>query len=324
MKAVLIGTGWRAHFYMRIARLLPDLLQIVSIYTHTEERRREIDDEGFEAFTDLDQALSYDHEAVIISSGASGFFDLLRRLHERGENIVAETTFLSLSEEELGEVADYDGMVREQYQYTPAFAALFKVLSQIEDQPDQLFLSGLHNHHSASIARRILNTGYQMPDEINSLTFPSRMVRTGSRNGMEKGMETEDYERKIRVMRFGEKLFIHDFSSNQYHSYLFGRHFEVRGRSFVITEEGMKTIDDRGYPCFIPFVFHRDSSAGNGSLSLSHVSFGDRTVFENPYYPVNMNDDEIAMAMMIEHYSKGGNPYPFIEGIMDANLGRLL
>ena len=71
MKAVLIGTGWRAHFYMRIARLLPDLLQIVSIYTHTEERRREIDDEGFEAFTDLDQALSYDHEAVIISSGAS-------------------------------------------------------------------------------------------------------------------------------------------------------------------------------------------------------------------------------------------------------------
>ena len=47
-------------------------------------------------------------------------------------------------------------------------------------------------------------------------------------------------------------------------------------------------------------------------------------IWEDMGTPREMNDDEIAMAMMIERYGKGGNPYPFREGAMDADLGRLL
>ena len=86
----------------------------------------------------------------------------------------------------------------------------------------------------------------------------------------------------------------------------------------------MNGIDRDGYPYSMPFIFHRDSSVGSGSLALSHVTLGSRTVFVNPYYPLAMNDDEIAMAMMLEQYDGGRNPYPFCEGIMDARLGRLL
>ena len=126
------------------------------------------------------------------------------------------------------------------------------------------------------------------------------------------------------MMKLGKSLFIHDFSSNQYHSYLYGKHFEVRSRRCVITEKGVSGIDREGYPYSMPFIFHRDSSIGSGSLALSHVTLGERTVFVNPYYPLAMNDDEIAMAMMLEQYGEGHNPYPFCEGVMDARLGKLL
>ena len=126
------------------------------------------------------------------------------------------------------------------------------------------------------------------------------------------------------MMKFGKSLFIHDFSSNQYHSYLYGKHFEVRSRRCVITEKGVSGIDREGYPYSLPFIFHRDSSIGSGSLALSHVTLGLRTVFVNPYYPLAMNDDEIAMAMMLEQYGEGHNPYPFCEGVIDARLGKLL
>ena len=324
MKAVLLGSGWRAHFYMRIARLLPDILSIASVYTRSGERCQMVLDEGFTASSDISTALSYEHDAVVIASGREGFAETLRYLHGKGERLIAETSFLPLSDNELEEFSSYDGLVMEQYQYTPLFSAVMSILSDMDDKPDQLYLSGLHSHHSASIMRRILGTGHHMPDEIHSMDFPSSIIRTGSRNGMDRSGETEEYERKVRMMRFGKALFIHDFSSNQYHSYLYGKHFEIRSRFSVITEEGVRTVDGRGYPLFMPFVFHRDAAFGNGSLALSHITLGSRTVFTNPYYPIGMNDDEIAMAMMLEQYGNGMDPYPFREGIMDAKLGKLL
>ena len=324
MDAVLLGTGWRARFYMRIAEFLPDMLRIAAVYTHTQERKAEMERKGFNAFADIDSALAVDHDAVIIASGKNGFSDTLRYLHGRKERIITETTFLDLPEPDLEEFSSYDGLVMEQYWNTPLFSSLLNVLSVLEAEPDQLYLSGLHNHHSASVARRVLGTGYQMPEEFHSLEYASSMIRTGSRNGLEISGESEDYVRRVRMMKLGSALFIHDFSSNQYHSYLYGKHFEVRCRRCVITENGVNGIDRDGYPYSMPFIFHRDSSVGSGSLTLSHVTLGSRTVFVNPYYPLAMNDDEIAMAMMLEQYDGGRNPYPFCEGIMDARLGRLL
>ena len=320
----MLGTGWRARFYMRIAEFLPDMLRIAAVYTHTQERKAEMERKGFNAFADIDSALAVDHDAVIIASGKNGFSDTLRYLHGRKERIITETTFLDLPEPDLEEFSSYDGLVMEQYWNTPLFSSLLNVLSVLEAEPDQLYLSGLHNHHSASVARRVLGTGYQMPEEFHSLEYASSMIRTGSRNGLEISGESEDYVRRVRMMKLGSALFIHDFSSNQYHSYLYGKHFEVRCRRCVITENGVNGIDRDGYPYSMPFIFHRDSSVGSGSLALSHVTLGSRTVFVNPYYPLAMNDDEIAMAMMLEQYDGGRNPYPFCEGIMDARLGRLL
>ena len=324
MDVVLFGTGWRARFFLRIARLCPSIINVVSVYSRSPERAKEIEALGFRATADRDKALEAGHDAVIVASGKKGFADTLRFLRDNGERIISETTFLSLSDEELDEMSLIEGgMVLEQYAFTPLFASVIAALPLLGNV-DQMYLSGLHNHHAAAIARRVLPIGYDLPERIESMDFPSSMLRTGSRNGLERSGMEEEYTRSVRLMRFPSSLLITDFSSNQYHSYLYGKRFEVRGDRGVMNESGVRIVGADGYPVSLPFVFHRDASVGNGSLTLSHVTLGERTLFVNPYYPLNLNDDEIAIARMLELYGKGEDPYPFREGVADARLGRLL
>ena len=323
MKAVLFGTGWRSMFYIRIAKALPELLEIVSVCTRKSERAEMLNAEGMNAVTDSIKALSVPHDIVIVSSGPDGFFSLMKMLDERHETVLTETTFLSLSDRELDELSSMKGFVAEQYQYTPLFASAIASLDIIGNV-DQLYLSGLHNHHAASIARIILGFSGCVPDEILSTSFPSRILCTGSRKGMTVNGGMENYERKIRALRFGDKLFINDFSSNQYASYLYGKHFEIRGDRGVITEREVRTVGDDGRPVVLPFIFHRDWTTGNGSLTLSHVTLGSRTLFSNPFYPASLNDDEIAIAEILRRMDSGEDCPTILSGIEDARTGRLL
>lgn len=323
MKAILFGTGWRAMFYVRIAAALPGLLSIGAVYTRHQERLALISAMGLCAAHDMDEALSHEHDIVIVASGKEGFLETVRLLRSRGENVLCETSFLPFSDEDNMSLLPMDGAVAEQYAYTPLFSSVIAALDLI-GEADQLYLSGLHNHHAASIARRILHLGDSLPDKIQSCDFGSSVTATGGRGGLTREGKEEQYVRKVRILDFGGKLFINDFSSNQYHSYLFGKRIEVRGRHGIITQEGVSLVNGTQWPCHIPFVFHRDSVTGNGSLTLSHVTLGDRTVFENPFYPANLNDDEIAISIILQAMASGAACPSVRDGVLDARLGHLL
>ena len=202
MDVVLFGTGWRAGFFLRISRLCPDIINIVSVYSRSPERAREIAAQGFISVSDRIRALEADHDAVIVASGKEGFAETLRFLRDRGERIISETTFLSLSGEELDEVSLIDGgMVLEQYAFTPLFASVMASLPLL-GHVNQMYLSGLHNHHAAAIARKVLSLGYELPERIESMDFRSSMPCTGSRNGLERNGKDEEYARSVRMMRF--------------------------------------------------------------------------------------------------------------------------
>ena len=162
MKVVLCGTGWRASFYIRIANLLPSLLKITSIYSSSRDRADEMRKKGLNCVSSLNEALDTDHDAVIVATGKERFF------------ILSETTFLSLSEQERAELAFLDGAVMEQYPYDPVYAAAIEA-SKYLGNIDQLMISGLHNHHSAALARVILNLKDELPKEVLFYDFPSHL-----------------------------------------------------------------------------------------------------------------------------------------------------
>lgn len=319
MNAVLFGTGWRALFYIRIAKALPELLTIVSVFSKSEDRARLFEN----GTSDINKALSIKHDAVIVASGKDGFFSIMKMLEERNEFVISETTFQSLSDNELNDLYSMKGAVAEQYRYTPLYGAMLSSL-ELVGEVDQLYLSGLHNHHAASIARDVLGICVDSIEEIKSVDFPSSIIQTGCRDGLVREGKIEDYLRKIRIIRSGNKLFMNDFSSNQYHSYLYGKTFEIRGSRGIINEREVRIVGDDGFVHIIPFVFHRDWVTGNGSLTLSHATLGGRTVFVNPFYSAPLNDDEIGIAEILRRIEQG-EQYPTISsGIEDAKLGKLL
>ena len=320
---VLCGTGWRARFYLRIALALPDLFSVSSIYTRQEERAEELRSKGYIATTDLDEALAFEHSFVVVASGKEGFFPLLMELSKRGETIASETTFLSLSEEELSIAEKIEGYTLEQYWFTPLYGSIRKSLPRI-GKIESVYLSALHNHHAASILRGIF-PNKAVKDHRLLLEQKASCRKSGSRQGLLKSCEVEEYTRRINLVEMiGGEVFINDFSSNQYHSYIIPSRIEIRGEKGVITERGVSYMDDQGYPITLDFCFHRDSERINQSTTLSHVSLGDSVVFENEFYPATLNDDEIAIATMLKRLDEGRLRYSIKDGVEDARLGRLL
>lgn len=320
---VLFGTGWRAEFYMRIAKAIPDLFEIVKVYTHSPDRIAFIESMGFKGTCSIDDALEGNFDAVIVSTGKGDFYSLMCLLKEKGVEVLSETAFLSLSYEEQEELIGMRGYTLEQYQYVPLYRAIINSLDLI-GRVDQMSLSALHNHHAAALCRKILNIDDEIPSVIGD-DFTSRITKTGYRYGRVTDNSAEEYRRVIRIMRFSDnRLFLDDFSSNQYHSYLIPNRIEIRGDKGLINERGVYFTDDRGYTVHEEFNIFRDSTELNQSLSLSHITLGDRVVFENLFYGVNLNDDEIAIATMLSLYGEGKLAYTIRDGILDARLGALL
>ena len=297
-------------FYVRIATHLTSLLRINAIYT----RRKDFSLPGFYVTDNAEDALSKPHDAVIVASGRIGFLETMKYLEKRGETILTETSFLTLTDEELKEVEDIKGYTLEQYPHFPLFSAVIKATERI-GKVDQLKLSSLHNHHASAILRAILKEN-SIPKDISAVDFPSSTIKTAGR---------EEYIRKIRIIRYpSNKLFIHDFSTNTYHSTLIKDEIEVRGERGIDNEKGVRYVREDGETIVMPFVFHRDTEFFASNMTLSHITLGSEVVFSNPFYPAPLSDDEIAVALLLQAFDKGCLEYSIQDGVLDARIGRLL
>lgn len=320
---VLFGTGWRAEFYMRIAEASPDF-NLNAIYTHSEERRDEIAKRGFKVFTSIEETLLNNHDIVVIASGYEGLIPLLDNLNERGSVIACETSFLKLGDKELDYITKHiKGYALEQYWHTPLYASIKEALPLIGNV-ESVYLSALHNHHAASIARYIFKD--EAIKDVRTLSeTKATCIKTGSRKGREISKEIEEYKRRICQIEYESgKVFINDFSSNQYHSNIIPSRIEIRGENGVITEKGVTYVQSNGYTSTLPFIFHRGSDKINEPMTLSHVTLGERTVFINQFYPTSLNDDEIAIATMLKEIKDNKKSYTIKDAIEDAKLGKLL
>ena len=323
MKAILIGSGWRSNFYHRVAKELPNLLKISAVVTHTKERASDLKAHGLNAYSSLADALKEEHDYVIIATRSTFYSDMIES-YERGERIIAETAFLPLNQYEREALRKIEGFTAEQYPYTPTYASLISASKQI-GEIDQVMLSSLHNHHAISILRELITLDDIKAEEIEFLNFKSKVVKTGSRSGIELNNEEEEYERKIRLLRFNRALYIHDFSSNNYHNALLERKAEIRGSKGTLNMDYLLTTDEEGYVVKLPFTRHYDNlNKTSGSPVLSHISLGKDTIYKNPFYPALLNEDEIAIATIIRKIEKRDRVKTISEGIDDAILGAML
>ena len=94
MKAnyMVIGYGWRADFYYRIAKLLPEQFSICAGVLRTEARAKEVAlQEHVFTTVDLDKALSRKPDFAVLCVPREIVKDYLVQLMEKGIPVLCET-----------------------------------------------------------------------------------------------------------------------------------------------------------------------------------------------------------------------------------------
>ena len=89
---MIIGYGWRADFYYRIAKLLPERFSVCAGVLRTEERAKEVaHKEGVFATSDLDQALERKPDFAVLCVPRDVTKDYLVKLMKKGIPVLCET-----------------------------------------------------------------------------------------------------------------------------------------------------------------------------------------------------------------------------------------
>lgn len=327
----IVGSGWRAEFYLRIARALSDRFRVCGVVTRREERRREIAAEwGVAAFADVDALLAEcSPEFVVVSVKREAAAGIVRMLTDRGTAVLAETPPAAT----LGDLAGLAERVRrgariqvaEQFHLQPFHAAgLALARSGRLGEIGEAQVSVNHSYHSISLMRRYLGIGFENA-EVIAREFSSPRVAGPGRQGLPEREIVADARQVIALFHFGEKLGLFDYEENQHRSYVRSRRVLVRGSRGEINNLEVRCLEDFRTP--IELSLRRLNAGEDGNVEgyyLKGILAGDEWLYRNPYAPASLSDEEIAVASCLTRmadYAAGGEEfYSVAEAAQDCYL----
>ena len=330
IRFAIVGGGWRAAFYLRVAAALPERFDVSGLLTRDAARRVAIAS-GFAIGTPstLDDLLTADPDFVVVATPRAVTPDLLRELADRGVPALAETP----------PAPDLDGLralaplavsgriqVAEQYRYQPLHAARLAVArSGRLGRISQARVSAAHGYHGVDLIRRLLDLGRE-PLTISAHRFVSPIVAGPDRAGPPADERIVDSEQVVAFLDAGDRLGIYDFSPDQYFSWIRATRVLVRGDRGELDDRRVRALLDHRTP--VSGDLTRHDTGHDGNLEGFHhvgITLGDEWVYRNPFVPARLSDDEIAvatcLAMMGEWLEGGPEVCSLADAVQDHYLG---
>lgn len=335
VKFILIGYGWRADFFYRLSKIMPEQFEIVSWVVRTEERAKQVAAER-KVYTvnKLEDALQKEHDFVVLCVPRGIVQQYLVKLMKNRGKVLCETPPAKNTEElrELWEAKkEYNGKVQviEQYFLQPYYAAIEAIISQgLIGEVNHVMLSALHGYHAVSMFRRILGVKFGNC-EIKINKFPYSMVNTNNREGFDYTGSIVQSDREWGYLKFeNKKVAFIDFSGEQYFSMIRSRRWNIQGTRGEINDMEVRFLSEKNIP--VTQQIQRLDVGINNNSEWSHkrITCLDQEIYFNPFYPARLNDDEIAVAScltkMKEYVNSGKNFYPLREALQDTYISFLM
>ena len=327
----VIGSGWRACFYIRAALALPEKFELLGVVVRNPEKAERMEKEyGIRTMADQEELLAETPDFVVAAVNRSGNYRMCRELLERGCAVLAETPPADSTEElaDLWKLSEEKGgrlQVAEQYFLYPSYAARIQVAeSGILGEIESVNISALHEYHAFSIIRKFLGNGH-CPVKITARQYDSLVADTDGRYGMVLNGEEKVQERVRAVLEFSDgKTAFYDFAGVQYHSFIRSRHLNVQGRRGEIDDMKVSFLEEDTHPHQETLLCER----WEDHKGIDRVLFAGRTVYQNPY-PVGLfTEDEAAVACLMEamgpYLESGRERYPLADAMQDAYLTVLM
>ncbi len=324
----VVGAGWRAEFYIRLASLLPDRFSLAGVVVRNPETRKKYAAAPFPVFEDADSLLARRPDFVVSAVNKASMADVSASLAEKGAAVLMETPLGVSAEDQERFFArlrpSFRIQVAEQYRFQPRFAAAKALLDEgILGDVRQVYLSACHDYHAVSLARFFLHTGSEIP-AVDVFYLDDPVVRYAGREGMLPEPCLNDGKSKLCLLRFRNKSFLYDFCQTQYFSRIRGNLLRIRGSNGELTGDRCVYLRD-GVPMTRELV--RNAYGANGDLEglyLAEIVSEGRTLYRNPFPGVRLTDEEIAVATCLVKmgaYVEGGEAfYPPEEAALDARI----
>ena len=317
IKYGIIGAGWRAEFYLRIANLLPDIFSVSGIYIRNPEKRDELSKKfNVNIFDNLEDLLQTEFDFIVSCVNKDSINETVQMLADKGIAVLTETP---VSKPDLkGKI-----QVAEQFHFMPRNQAYKKIIdSGILGEVHQVQLSCCHDYHAASLIRFFLDINNEIPTK-NTITLPDKVTRYNSRGGHIEPIQVNS-EQKITILDFGNKTAIYDFNFEQYFSDIRGSRIIIRGTNGEIINNTCTYLKD-GIPH--SFEIKRNCFGAEESLdgfSLFNITGNGEILYENPFKNARLSDEEIAIATCIlkmdDYLQSGIDFYTTSQAFMDYTL----
>jgi len=319
----IVGGGWRAAFYLRVAAALPERFDVSGLLTRDPARRAALGSTfGVATPHTLDDLRSADPGFVVVATPWAVTPALLRELADHGVPALSETP----------PAPDLDGLralaplatagriqVAEQYRYQPLHAARMAVArSGRLGRISQARVSAAHGYHGVDLIRRFLDLDRE-PLTITAHRFVSPLVAGPDRAGPPTAERVVESGQVVAFLDAGDRLGVYDFTEDQYFSWIRATRVLVRGERGELDDRTVRSLVDHQTPVVGRLTRHDVGQDGNLE-GFHHKGFtlGDEWLYRNPFVPARLSDDEIAVATCLARMGEWLDGGPDVCSLADA------
>ncbi|MFA9559735.1 Gfo/Idh/MocA family protein [Evansella sp. AB-rgal1] len=334
--SIIGGSGFRAQFYLRIAKQLPHMFRVSGMVVRDEDIGKKLEQRwNVTTYRNVEELLENESpEFVVLSVSKSISTTYLIKLSEMGIPVLAETPPASDLESlvELYEKVSKTSakvQVAEQYHLQPNHASRLSVIKSGRiGNISETTVSISHYYHGVSLIRKYLGIGFENC-VIKGMKFHSPIIGGPGRSGPPKKEQHITVQRDMAWLQFGGKLGVYDFTKDQHRSWIRSNHVSIRGERGEIFDDSVKYLLDYKTPIYSDLKrISRGEKENLEGYYLEGVLLGESWLYRNPFAPARLFDDEIAIATCLkkmgEFVAGGPSFYSLAEASQDQYIGLMI
>lgn len=329
----VVGSGWRARFFLRLAQMAPDRLRATGVVTRTAERGEEVTATwGVPTHRTVADLLRAERPGFVVASVPWAQMPAaVRELVAAGVPVLAETP----------PAPDLDGLrslwadvgaggrvqVAEQYPLMPGHAARRTLLREgVIGEPTSAQVCSTHLYHAVALVRGFLDVG-TADVVVSARAFTAPLVDPQSPAGWDPAATPGPTTTTLATLDFGGRSAVYDFTENQWWNPLRARRLVLRGSTGEVVDDAVTRMVDPLSPVTSSLSYRRRGTDMDlEGVDLDTVAFDGRVVYRNAWAGTRMSDDDLAVAQILADTGawardEGPEPYPLAAACQDHAVG---
>ena len=317
----VVGTGWRAEFFLRLARQTPGRLRVSGVVSRDAERGRRITEAwGVPSFRNVSELLeATGNDFVIPCVTWEAMPEVTTGLVAAGARVLAETPpapDLEGLRKLWAAVGSSDSVqVAEQYPRMPAHAVRGALVDRgAIGQVGSVQISSTHLYHAVALIRRFLGVGFA-PTTVRAQGFTAPLVDPLNRDGWTGDSAAKPAATTLATLDFGGPMGLYDFTDNQWWNPLRARRLAIRGSHGEIVDDTLTRLVDARSVVSSPLVRRRAGVDLNlEGVDLDHISVDGEVLWRNRLVGARLSEDDLAVADLLldtTAWSRGEAPAPY-------------